>query len=541
MHREYRPCAEFRVASGSGAGPADILRPPTTRRRRSPCLDRAPGSWLRTRRLLLGRFDVGGVHRRPAGRDSLQPVPRPLHPGPHRDRHELTDGARAQNLRPQARRLRRLDARRRLDRAVHDHATGPGRARGGADRRRVLAGSRCADPPAAGARPGLGGRGPARRARGGPARHDLGHTGLGGRAGRRVVPELLARDHADPPLLRGRPPAAALGAQRVRARGRPDRPRAPRDPAHPDPGPDPDGVAHALHALEPARGAAPGLRPDRARQGARRWTRRLAPRAPQRAHPGRDGGRPVDADSGRRRGPHRDCLRVAGYRSPRRGRRLRARLPGDHGRQPDGRRGRDRREPDHRSRLLRDRSADLVPVTAEARAERPSALRRFARNRRGLVGGVVVAVMVAAGALAPVLAPESYSAQSLLNRLKPPSAAHWLGTDGFGRDVLSRVIWGSRVSLEIGLAATALALVMGTAVGSVAGYFGGGVDTAIMRAADVFLSVPALFLILIVVALFDASLANTALVIALVTWAPVGRIVRGECLSLRHRDFVHAA
>ena len=167
-------------------------------------------------------------------------------------------------------------------------------------------------------------------------------------------------------------------------------------------------------------------------------------------------------------------------------------------------------------------------MTAEARAERPSVLLRFARHRRGLVGGVVVAVMVTAGALAPVLAPHSYSTQSLLNRLKPPSAAHWLGTDGFGRDVLSRVIWGSRVSLEIGLVATALALVVGTAVGSVAGYFGGAADTAIMRAADVFLSVPALFLILVVVALFGASLANTALVIALVTWAPVGRIVRSE-------------
>jgi peptide/nickel transport system permease protein len=180
-------------------------------------------------------------------------------------------------------------------------------------------------------------------------------------------------------------------------------------------------------------------------------------------------------------------------------------------------------------------------VTAEAHTERPSVLRRFTRNRRGLVGGVVVAVMVLAGASAPALAPQSYSAQSLLNRLKPPSASHWLGTDGFGRDVLSRVIWGSRVSLEIGVVATVLALVVGTAVGSVAGYFGGATDTAIMRAADVFLSVPALFLILIVVALFGASLANTALVIALVTWAPVGRIVRSECLSLRNRDFVHAA
>ena len=125
-------------------------------------------------------------------------------------------------------------------------------------------------------------------------------------------------------------------------------------------------------------------------------------------------------------------------------------------------------------------------MTAPVRPARPSIFDRFTRNRRGLVGGLVVAIMLIAGALAPALAPQSYSAQSLLNRLQPPSAAHWLGTDGFGRDVLSRVIWGSRVSLEIALFATALSLVVGTAVGSVAGYFGGTVDTAIRRAADVF-------------------------------------------------------
>src|SRR5262249_57325564 len=96
-----------------------------------------------------------------------------------------------------------------------------------------------------------------------------------------------------------------------------------------------------------------------------------------------------------------------------------------------------------------------------------------------------------------------------------------LGNDGFGRDVLSRVIWGSRVSLQIGLVATALALVVGTVVGSVAGYFGGAADTAIMRAADVFLSVPALFLILVVVALFGTSLAYTALIIALIPSPPL--------------------
>ena len=168
-------------------------------------------------------------------------------------------------------------------------------------------------------------------------------------------------------------------------------------------------------------------------------------------------------------------------------------------------------------------------------------LSRVVRNRRGLLGGIVVAVMLTAGLLAPAVAPYSYSTQSLLQRLKPPTAAHWLGTDGFGRDILTRVIWGARVSLEIGFLATGLAIVVGTAVGGAAGYFGGAVDTGIMRVADVFMSVPALFLILVVVALFGASLLNTAVVVGLVTWAPVARIVRGECLTLRARDFVEAA
>jgi peptide/nickel transport system permease protein len=170
-----------------------------------------------------------------------------------------------------------------------------------------------------------------------------------------------------------------------------------------------------------------------------------------------------------------------------------------------------------------------------------SGLWRVGRNRRGLLGGIVVAAMLAAGILAPAVAPYSYSTQSLLQRLKPPTAAHWLGTDGFGRDILTRVIWGARVSLEIGFLATGLAIVVGTAVGGAAGYFGGPVDTGIMRVADVFMSVPALFLILVVVALFGASLLNTAMVVGLVTWAPVARIVRGECLTLRARDFVEAA
>jgi peptide/nickel transport system permease protein len=170
-----------------------------------------------------------------------------------------------------------------------------------------------------------------------------------------------------------------------------------------------------------------------------------------------------------------------------------------------------------------------------------SVLGRLLGHRRGLAGGVVVAATLLAGATAPTIAPYSYSSQSLFQRLKPPTATHWLGTDGFGRDILTRVIWGARVSLEIGFLATTIALGVGTLVGATAGYFGRGVDTAIMRVADVFMAVPALFLILVVVALFGASLLNTALVVGLVTWAPVARIVRGECLALRVREFVEAA
>ena len=169
------------------------------------------------------------------------------------------------------------------------------------------------------------------------------------------------------------------------------------------------------------------------------------------------------------------------------------------------------------------------------------ALARLLAHRRGMIGAAAVALMLAAGVLAPVVAPYSYSTQSLTQRLKPPGREHWLGTDGFGRDVLTRVMWGSRVSLQIGFAATALSLLAGTLLGGAAGYFGRGADQAIMRTADAFLSVPALFLVLVVVALFGASLLNTALVIALVTWAPAARVVRAECLALRSRDFVHAA
>src|SRR6185436_8306822 len=145
-------------------------------------------------------------------------------------------------------------------------------------------------------------------------------------------------------------------------------------------------------------------------------------------------------------------LRLAGHRAAGGRGGVRARLSRDHGGQLAGGDGRHHREPPHRSRLLRHRPPDLLLV---------SGLSRVVRNRRGFLGGIVVAAMLAAGLLAPAVAPYSYSTQSLLQRLKPPTVAHWLGTDGFGRDILTRIVWGARVSLEIGFLATGLAILVG--------------------------------------------------------------------------------
>src|SRR5262249_1172402 len=257
----------------------------------------------------------------------------------------------------------------------------------------------------------------------------------------------------------------------------------------------PDGGVHAVHAIELARGSPSGLREDRAREGTRRRTRRLASCAAERADSRRHGDRAVAADPRRWRRADRNGVRVAWHRAARGRRRVRARLSGDHGGEPDRRGNGHHGESADRHRVLFHRSTDLLPVTPVTRGA--SAVERLMRNRRGFVGGVAVAVMIVAGLLAPALAPHSYSAPSLRDRLQPPSRGHVLGTDGFGRDVFSRVLWGSRVSLEIGFFATAIALAAGTALGSVAGYLGGAADTGIMRAADVFLSVPALFLILV--------------------------------------------
>ena len=172
---------------------------------------------------------------------------------------------------------------------------------------------------------------------------------------------------------------------------------------------------------------------------------------------------------------------------------------------------------------------------------RNKTVRRYLRNHLAVVGAILFAVIALAALLAPYLSPYDYAAQDLDQRLKAPSAVHVLGTDGYGRDVLSRVIWGARVSLEIGMVAAGLSILLGIAIGAIAGFFGRAVDTWITRFIDIFMSIPALFLVLIIVALFGANVRNTMVVIGLVYWPGTARIVRAEFLRLRQFDFTEAA
>jgi peptide/nickel transport system permease protein len=169
------------------------------------------------------------------------------------------------------------------------------------------------------------------------------------------------------------------------------------------------------------------------------------------------------------------------------------------------------------------------------------------RDRSALLGLVVIVVATAMAVLAPAFAPADPIKNSLVERLTPPmwaaggTARHPLGTDTLGRDVASRLLYGARVSLIVGLSAVVIAGVLGVALGLVAGYYRGFTDDTLMRLGDVQLAFPVLVLAVAVLAVLGASLANVILVLGVTGWITYARIVRGETLSLRQREFVEAA
>jgi peptide/nickel transport system permease protein len=182
-----------------------------------------------------------------------------------------------------------------------------------------------------------------------------------------------------------------------------------------------------------------------------------------------------------------------------------------------------------------------LAITAPTRRGAPGLGRRLLRNRRALVGGVIVLVFCVLALGAPLIAPYAPEAQTLAQRNRPPAWEHLMGTDALGRDILSRAIWASRVSLAIGIISVLLSAFLSTLVGAIAGYAGGWIDNVLMRLTDAFLAFPTLFLMIAIVAAFGSHLPVLIGVLGLTAWQTGARVVRGEVLSLRSREFVHAA
>lgn len=189
----------------------------------------------------------------------------------------------------------------------------------------------------------------------------------------------------------------------------------------------------------------------------------------------------------------------------------------------------------------KDRGSELLTQIGEQDGVREK-LRRMARqNKPAAFSAVLIALVLLLAVFAPLVAPYGEAEQDVLARLQPPSAAHWFGTDELGRDVLSRILYGSRLSLAIGILPSVISLVIGIVLGLLAGYFGGWADYVIMRLADVMLSVPSLLLAMVVMYTLGSSTVNLFVALSMVGWASVARVVRSQTLSLKESEYVEAA
>ncbi|KQU92894.1 ABC transporter permease [Devosia sp. Root105] len=163
------------------------------------------------------------------------------------------------------------------------------------------------------------------------------------------------------------------------------------------------------------------------------------------------------------------------------------------------------------------------------------------RNPSLVIGGLIILALVFLAVFAPLLATHGVDQPDMRNRFSLPSAAHWLGTDNLGRDLWSRLIFGARISLSIGIISVTVAALIGTSVGLAAGYFGGWVDMLLMRITDVFLGFPAVVLTLAIVAVLGPGIVNISAAIIAVTWTEYARVVRATTLVLREQNYVQAA
>jgi len=169
------------------------------------------------------------------------------------------------------------------------------------------------------------------------------------------------------------------------------------------------------------------------------------------------------------------------------------------------------------------------------------AIGRLLKNKAAMVGAIILIFLIGCAILAPVIAPYSYSFQDLDLGASPPSSEHLLGTDILGRDLLSRILYGARISLLVGFVATGVALVIGVSWGIVAGYFGGRVDQVMMRIVDVLYGLPFIIFIILLMVIFGRNIWLLFGAIGAVEWLTMARIVRGQVMSLKNQEFVLAA
>jgi oligopeptide transport system permease protein len=188
------------------------------------------------------------------------------------------------------------------------------------------------------------------------------------------------------------------------------------------------------------------------------------------------------------------------------------------------------------------------PITHAAPAEEfeqgtslwKDAVRRFTRNRMAVLGLGFVLLLALAALAAPLLV-QSYSQQNLALGARPPGRAHWMGTDVLGRDLLSRVLYGSRISLAVGVCATLVSLTIGVLYGAISGYLGGKTDVVMMRIVDILYALPFTVFVILLMVIFGRNIILLFMAIGAVEWLTVARIVRGQVLSLRRQEFIEAA
>ncbi len=186
-------------------------------------------------------------------------------------------------------------------------------------------------------------------------------------------------------------------------------------------------------------------------------------------------------------------------------------------------------------------TGENAPETIEEASFLGDSLRAFRKNRMAMAGLAFVLLLIVLTIFAPWISPHDPYRVALNEQLLPSSTTYWLGTDNFGRDVLTRILYGARISLVVGIVPSLISLIIGTVLGILSGYFGNRTDFVVMRLADMMIAFPSLLLAMVVMYTLGANLLNIFLALALVGWAGVARVVRAQTLALKQKEFIEAA